>query len=221
MAFKRFKRFRRATRRKGRGGGFFNKKYSISQMASSALRGVSYLRGLVNAEMYKLDTPFTGGVGGGSLTSVIALAQGDGAGARTGNSVFVRSINWKGSVSRTTAGNAVQVIRFGILMDTQQIGDTTPTYTDVYGADNPYAHLNANTVGRYKILSTKTVILDTVQKLGVPFEINLPMKHHVRYNGTASTDVQRGGLYIFACSDQASANYPTFLSEVRLSYHDN
>ena len=218
---RRFKRFRRATRRTGRKTGFFNKKYSISQMASSALRGVSYLRGLVNSEMLKLDTAFTGGVGGGSLTSIVPLTQNDSASGRTGNSVFVRSVNWKGSVSRTTAGNAVQVIRFGVLMDTQQLGDTTPSYTDVFSADNPYCHLNASTVGRYKILSTKTVILDTVQKLGIPFEINLPMKHHIRFNGTASSDIQKGGLYIYACSDQASANYPTFASEARLSYHDN
>ena len=43
---------------------------------------------------------------------------------------------------------------------------------------------------------------------------------HIRYNGTADTDIQKGGLYILFISDQAS-DYPTCDYQTRLGYHDN
>lgn len=222
---RRFRR-RRVIRRKRRGGGWgrwFRKNVTPGQAASAALRGVEYLRGLVNAELFKYSQTFSAQTvtSGGAMTALHAIAQGDGDGARTGNSIFARSFNLMGRLAYTTGGNAQQTIRIAVIMDRQQVGDTAPAYTDVYSQALPWAHLNAATVGRFKVLWTRTFVVDPVGKTGLPFKINIPMRHHIRYNGTAGTDIQKGGLYLAYISDQSTANYPLLDAEYRLSYHDN
>lgn len=222
MAYKRFRRFRRYPKRKGKSSSWYTKKYSVSQLAQKAIKGVNYIRGLVNSEMYKLDTAVTGTVpDSGAVTHITALAQGDGEGARTGNSIFVRSINWKGQVYRTTSGNANQTFRVMVIMDNQQLTDSSPGVTDILQSATVYSHLNKNTVGRFSVLANKVFMLSSTGDLGKNLNINIPLKHHVRYNGSASTDIAKGGLYVLCISDQASANYPSIQSEVRVSYHDN
>jgi len=217
------RKFRKSSKKSNRkSGGFLNRKYSAMDLAKSAYKGVKYIRGLVNSELYKKDTTLSGGItDAGALLHVTDVAQGDGSGARTGNSLFIKSLNWKGQAYRSTAGNAAQAIKLAVVMDTQQIGDTTPSYTDVWSAANCYSHLNANTVGRFRILATKNIALSVTGDLIKNFEFNIPMEHHVRYNGSASTDVQKGGLYIAYITDQSGSNYPVLASECRISYHDN
>lgn len=222
MAYKRFRRFRRYPKRKGKSAPWYAKKYSVSQMAQKALKGVNYIRGLVNSEMYKLDTAVTGTVpDSGSVTHVTAIPQGDGEGNRSGNSVYVRSLNWKGQVFRTTSGNANQTMRIIVFCDNQQITDSSPGVTDLLQSATVYSHLNKNTVGRFSILANKVFMLSSTGDLGKQVNINIPLKHHVRYNGSATGDIARGGLYVLCISDQASTNYPSIQSEVRVSYHDN
>lgn len=183
---------------------------------------IDKIKGLINSEMYKFDVvnsavnmPDTG-----SLTGISAIAQGDGSGARTGNSVFARSVNLKGAITWNSTSASPQVARCSIVMDKQQVGDTTPGYTDIYSAAGPYSHLNANTVGRFKVLYTRTFELNS-QTQQIPFQINLPMRHHIRYNGANTTDIQKGGLFLVFTSSQATNNFPTISYDCRLSYHDN
>jgi len=207
-----------------RKGAWYNKRYSAIDMGKMALSQIWKLKGLVNSEMYKLDTAISGqNIDGASpyITHLTAVGQGDGDNQRSGNSIFVRSFNFKGAISRTASGDAAQVIRLSVIQDIQQVSDTTPTVTDVYEGTSPYAHLNSATVGRYKVLWSRTYTLDTANRLVTAVQINLPMRHHVRYNGTGTTDVQKGGLYMIASSSQATNHFPAINGEYRLSYHDN
>lgn len=220
-----FRRRRRRPQRRSewsRWGSWVRKGVSVGEMAAGALRGVGYLYGLVNSELYKLDTAITGSLPDtAGVNSLVAIAQGDGVNARTGNSIFVRSINWKGQCFRTTSGNAGQTVKLALIMDTQQVGDTAPAFSDIYQSTTPYSHLNSSNVGRFKVLASKIICLSSTGELIKNFEINVPMRHHVRYNGTASTDIQKGGLYVAYVSDQVTTNYPSLQSTVRVSYHDN
>lgn len=216
-------RFRRRGRA-GRGGAWRRFGAKAGSLAYAAWRGVQKIRGLVNSELFKFDSTFTAS----NITQETPLvqplhgiAQGDGDNARTGNSIYCRAWNLKGILYRSTSGDQSQQVRFSVVMDTQQVGDTAPAYTDIYEQALPWAHLNSNTVGRFKILWTRTYTLDVVKSLSVPININIPMRHHVRYNGVNGTDVQKGGLYLCAVSSQGSANYPILTGEYRLSYHDN
>lgn len=191
-------------------------------MASAALRGLNKVRGLVNAEMYKFDSSIAVNIADtGTVQPLTQIPQGDGDNQRTGNSIFCRAWNLKGLLGRTTAGDSVQQVRLSVVMDTQQIGDTAPSITDIYESSSPYAHLNSNTVGRFKVLYSKNFILDAASGLGKNVNINIPMRHHVRYNGTSQSDIQKGGLYLVFSSTQTTSDYPTLTGEYRLSYHDN
>lgn len=179
------------------------------------------LKGLVNSEKYKFDTTVTGAVvPAGSIGSLVNVAQGDGDNARTGNSIFIRSLNWRGNVKWNTAGANVQIIRCMVFLDTQGIADTAPAVTDVIQTANVFSHLNVATVGRFKILRTFNLILNA-DSPAKEFEVNMPMRHHVRYNGTAGTDIQKGALFFLLITDEPGANQPTIASTCRISYHDN
>lgn len=210
------KRRRGFKRRRTGWGGYLRTGLSLA-------RQVWKLKGLVNSEMYKYDlvnqTPSPGTTG--TVTHLTSVAQGDGDGNRTGNSIFVRALNIRGHVQRNSAGSSVQIVRIAIIMDTQQIADSAPVFSDIYEGTDVLSHLNSDTVGRFKVLYNQVITLDSVSVPLRPFQINLPMRHHVRYNGVNGTDIQRGALYFVAVSSQASANYPAITFDARLSYHDN
>jgi len=224
----RFRKNRSSRRSYRRGGGsstwarWYQKGITPKESLEYAVQGVKYLSGLVNSEMFKLDTAFSAAaLTTGAVSHVTAVQQGDGDSQRTGNSIFVRSYNLKGSIVHNAAGSNTQFVRVSVVQDKQQIGDTVPAYTDVYESASPYAHLNSNTVGRFKILYSRTYIVNNNDKTSCLLNINIPMRHHVRYNGTAGSDIQKGGLYICTSVDEPTANMPTWSGEMRLSYHDN
>lgn len=224
MAYKRrrttrrpMKRRRGFKRRRTGWGGYLKTGMSLA-------RQVWKLKGLVNSEMYKLDTVWAPAAMTNGFCSLIPkIAIGDGDSDRTGNSVFVRAFNFKGQLTHNAAGVNNQVVRVSVIIDQQQIGDTSPSYTDIYESVSPYAHLNSVTVGRFKVLWTQTYVVNNYDKNLALININLPMRHHVRYNGSATTDIQRGGLYICASCDEVGTadKFPTIAGEHRVSYHDN
>ncbi len=223
---KRFVR-KRNFRRRGRKAAWYNKKYSAVSLGKLALRKIWKLKGLVNSEMHKHDVVFTGDnmTITGSLTHITGVAIGDSYSTRTGNSMYVRAVNIQGTITWNSAGGGVQMCRMMIIQDTQQVGDTAPGVFDVLDnitSVNPYsAHLNPTTVGRFRILRDYKVALDGVSSAVSKVNINLPMRHHVRFNGVNGTDIQRGGLYILLCSNKPTSNYPIFYADCRVSFHDN
>lgn len=199
---------------------WYNRRYNALQLASKAAKGVWYLKGLVNSELLKLDvgastTPTN--VTSQSLILMNGIAQGDGDGQRTGNSIFMRSINTNLFFEKNTSATFTY-IRIMFVQDTQQIADTTPTVADVLDSD--YAsHLNKNTVGRFKVLMSKIITLNPNYP-STAKKFNYATRHHIRFNGSASTDVQKGAIYMLLLSSEAT-NTPTVRYNSRLSYHDN
>lgn len=215
---------RRKTYRKKGSSGFGGMSLSSAwKTAKWAANAAWKLKGLVNSELKKVDYTAAGTnvTNAGTVVDLNNIGQGDTDNARNGNSLYVRSLNWKGYLARPTAGDVVQCVRLVVFMDTQQVGDTAPTLNNVLDNITPYSHLNSDTVGRFKILCNKVLTLDTAKSLSQQFEINIPMRHHIRYNGTTGTDVQKGGLYLGFLSTQGTSNYPTISYEARLCYHDN
>lgn len=224
MPYRRRPRYRRRRRYTPRSTGFFNTSKFTPQkaysMAVQAAKDIWYIKGLINSEMHKLDngasiTPSNSNAQ--SLIPLAALERGDGDDQRTGNSVFVRSVNGNIFFEKNTSATFTYV-RMMIVIDTQEVADGTPSVAAVLQSD--YAsHLNTTTVGRFKVLASKVITLNS----NVPsrnHKINLPMRHHIRYNGSATTDTQRGQIYLLFISSEAT-NTPTCRYNLRLSYHDN
>lgn len=222
MPYKRFPRSRKPYMpRKRQGAAWYNKKYSTVDLAKRAWSMAKYLRSLINVEHQKAD--FTIVNGGQSTTPTVvhlsAIAVGDSEGSRTGNSILCKYLYMKGSILMNSSALATKC-RLIILRDKQQVGDTSPAMTDVYEGANTLAFLNKNTVGRFDILYDKTFNLDSVNNQIVLPDKYIRLNSHVRYNGTASSDVQKGGLYSICISDQAT-NVPTVSASARLMYIDN
>lgn len=219
-----YRRYRRYTRKRK----YVPKKkgtnwWGYARKGLSLARQVWKLKGLVNSEIFKHDVPISGDIPNTwTVNSLTSITQGDSYALRTGNSIYVRSVNWKGRVSFTASSGGLlsQVIRMVVFIDTQQQTDAVPNPADIFSANTIQTHLNPLTVGRYKILHNRLVVVDSVGQLEKCFEINIPMRHHVRYNGANSGDLQKGCIYT-ALLSTAPANFPTITSECRVSYHDN
>lgn len=204
---------------------FWNRKYSVRDVAEAAYKGVKYIKGLVNSELYKLDivgATSTFYSDGSAVTHMTPVAQGDGPAARTGNSILAKYLTIHGVATRTTSGDAVQQCRIVIVMDRQNIADeTNPGYSTVFTSASPNALINVDTAGRFTILYDNVFTLDTVKQLSKSFKINIPLNKHIRYNGTASTDIQKNSIWLMTISTQTVSNQPVFTYAARLGYHDN
>jgi len=214
---------KRTSRRGGGGGGWRN--ITAGQAYSYAKRGIKYIKGLVNSEMYKFDTTDVGV----NMTSSSAysanlssLVVGDADNNRTGNSVLAKCLSVRGTMVAATTANPFN-IRVVIVRDNQQIADTAPVYTDVFEGSTVYSFLKKSTVGRFTILYQRNINLSTSVNPTFNLNVNIPMQHHIRYNGTAGTDIQKGGIYImWLCDSPGGLNgNPVANYTARLSYHDN
>lgn len=157
----------------------------------------------------------------GMVIPMTSIAQGDAVAGRTGNSIFVRSINMKVYffLNPSTIGT---VFRMAIIKDNQQLSDTTPTITEIYGAASPSvtAPLNVNTAGRFSVLKSWFFAMDDSKTQFRLINHYHTLRHHVRYNGTSGSDVQKGGLYLVIWCNEGT-NAPTVQYDIRTSYHDN
>lgn len=215
MAFRRRTRFRR----RGRRAPWYRRKYNAVQLATKALRGLRYVKGLVNSEMFTATYSANINPASGTMLSLNQIAQGDGNGQRTGNSIFLRRINAHFTVvNNSTAGQVFH--RWILFIDKQQIGDTAPTATDVLESSDVRSSLNPLTAGRFVILKNwefATSQLSTDTKIIKYFK---DIRHHIRFNGTGATDIQKGGVYMLFMSNQ-STNTPAVSYNIKTSYHDN
>jgi len=199
---------------------WYNKKYSAKDVAIQALRNTQYLKGLVNSEMFHHDRAETAvNVGAsGVITNLVAIAQGDGPNQRTGNSLLIRNhlmrIRFSKDVSIPTT-----IIRYMLIQDTQQIGDTSPTVTDVLQVADVDSPLNLSAAGRFKVLLNKTVQLHSNSPI-YHKELYRSMYSHLRFNGSTSNDVQKNGYYLLMISDQSVAQ-PILDLYSRIGYRDN
>jgi len=215
------RRVRRFRRRGARGGmpRLSNLQRAL-WMAKLAWRGVRAIRGLVNAEKHFTDTSFSTAISNsGAITHLSAVAQGDTNATRTGNSIFSRMIFAQGVFTLNTSADE-DTVRVIVFSDKQQIGDTTPAVTDVLTSASINSPLNVTTLGRFQILKE---FRRTFTSAGVnrgTYKFAIPMRHHVRYNGTASSDVQKGGLFVLLIASQPT-NTLGHSAEWRLTFYDN
>lgn len=211
-------------RRSTRGTNYVRSISSGIKMARRAWTLATRLRRLVNVEIKKFDanTSATYVDSTGGLYPLCEVPQGDNDQTRDGKSIKPLSLLIRGEcINDATAKTTCT--RIMLLQDTQQIADTTPSVSDVLdGTLAPVymAPLNNETVGRFRVLADFRVMLDDAKVNRKPWTIYKKLVGHIRYNGIASTDIQKGGYYLLCVSDQAT-NRPTITFNSRLSFTDN
>ena len=162
----------------------------------------------------------------GLITGINFIPQGDDEGQRQGNSVLLRKVANQISIEKAVSVPST-LVKVMLILDLQQSPDVSPNVSDVIEPSQvattfaPMARLNKTTVGRFTILSSRLVYLNTFKTSAV-INLNKIMRHHVRFNGPASTDIQKGGIYLMTISDQANAiDAPLCRRTTRIQYHDN
>lgn len=202
---------------------WYNKKYSAQQLAVKAWKATKYLKGLVNSEMLHKDTTINFGGAQSNITSLVAIAQGDTDAGRTGNSILLRNIYMRGTlaINNSVIGNTR--VTLALVKDTQQTSDSTPAVADIFQSpSDPDSLLATGQFGRFKLLWRKTYVLTPIGGGRNVLSLNKYWKlyDHIRYNGSASTDIQKNGYYLVAISSESS-NYPAVTFNSRIGYRDN
>lgn len=215
---KRIVKRRRPVRKPNKIGAVASSAFNIAKAAWS---GIKFIKGLVNVEKHKLDTAFSTTFATTAGVSLInAIATGDGEGARTGNSILMKYAYLYFNMARNASSTAsTDFVRVVCVVDKEQVGDTTPGYDAVFESQAPLAMINKLNVGRFSILYDKTFNI-TANNPAITIKEMIPLNMHARYNGTASTDIEKNGVYIMFIGTNGT-NVPTFQGNVRLAYYDN
>jgi len=206
--------------RRGRKRPWYQKKYSVMEMAGKALAGVKYLSGLVNAELHLTEDELnaTSISSTGSVTNLVDIGQNDTASGRTGNSIFMRQVHAKGCLTIHPSATTT-FVRCMWVIDNQQASDTAPSITSILQNSTVESFLSANNLGRFTVLADRVYQLSQDKPMAF-IKYSRIMRHHIRYNGTSSNDIQKGGLYLVLVSNEPT-NTPTLSMVNRLRWYDN
>ena len=196
-------------------------KCTYTDIAMKAWKGVKALKGIINSELKYHDQVLgnTSASSTGTVIPLTSIAQGDTNATRNGNSILAKSLYMKYQIEFNAASTGGAVVKMWLVQDKQQIADTTPAYTDIFENTNVFSFLNKNNIGRFNILSSKTFTYDTA-KLQYQMEFTKQLNQHIRFNGTASTDLQKNHYYLVVATDILT-NVPNYLYASRLTYYDN
>lgn len=197
---------------------------SAWDVAKIAWNGVKYLKGLVNAELHTNDVYSTSTLDytNGVVVAINQIAQGDTSTDRNGKSILMKYISMRGIVYRNSA-NQNETIRLMIVMDTSGQG-TAPVLSDILALTGstgaPLSNLNKFANGRFKILWTRTFVVDNTTASQV-FKAFIPIAKHVKFDGPNATDYQKNAMFLVGCSDQTGANLPSYHAYIRQAFYDN
>lgn len=192
-------------------------------LARKAIRGYKYVKSLLNVERKFFDrydhtsiTPLNDGATLGHLTSV---STGVSASQRTGNSVLAKSLQFVANVKQNGAQTSPTHCRLIIFVDREK---PTATVTDLLTSSSIDSNFNINNRDRFRILMDRKFICNVVGTAGADHIIKFYKKlhHHVKYTGTADTNMDEGHIFYLALSDQG-ANVPTWYLSSRFYYIDN
>lgn len=147
----------------------------------------------------------------GAVVHMSAIGQGDGQTNRTGNCITVRKIDVGLAVSRnsvyTPNGPGNTRFRWAVVVDKEQIADTAPVALSVFEfpstvtVDFPQS---AN-LERFRFLYVSPCIdlqqmafnsVTAVPQISNCFKYHWSGEIKVGYNGSATTDIEKNGIYI-------------------------
>lgn len=154
-----------------------------------------------------------------------AIAQGDTNTSREGIKITAKSLYIRGTLVQTGQDSVCRMVAF---IDRQQVADSDPTISQVYGDGTippVYAASNLLYSGRFQILMDKMFALDASDKpninLNYYIKLNKGKGVNVRYNGSTATDIQKNGIYVMFISNVTAANTgPLFYGQCRLGFTD-
>jgi len=171
----------------------------------------------------------------GGIVHITSIDQGDSVLTRTGNTINVTDIACRAVIVNAADNANSDNCRFLVVVDRQQVADTLPAPGDVisdgFFTANPVINLpNVANLERFRILHSSwlyelrrvepDLVADT---FGPPtqssyYEFNWKGNLKVSYNGTASSDIEKNGIYFIVLTD--NANTVDIAGVARVGYTD-
>lgn len=156
------------------------------------------------------------------LVNCTQLAAGDGADTRSGLQIHAKYVKIRGTLYQHPSGSRTQV-RVILARANQQVADSTLSYagfsspqgTEVMSDIVPTPDTEKNFA---RILYDRTFVMGTKQD-SYSFTIKKKLGFDVGYNGSASGDIQKNGLYLFGISNEAT-NTPSIYLQSTLEFLD-
>ncbi len=194
--------------------------------AQKALAMAKYVKGLVNVEFKELDlarttTAVTSGV---IITSPSLVAQGDTKSSRSGNSIRLKSIQWK-AIFKIDASAVATYCRCMIVLDRQVNGATFAIgdlVEDASISDFMVSPRDTDNANRFSILWDRLVPLNISGNQTASFSMRKKLNYVVNFDGTtaAVTDLTSNGIFLVIASDEAT-NAPLITDFCRIRFVDN
>jgi len=140
----------------------------------------------------------------GSITLLSNVGAGDGVSQRDGHQIVPRYLILRMNLAHDSTVN-VSACRVMIFQDKQQVGDSTPGVStllyDNTGNLGTISPLSELTKTRFKVLKDSTMLMDYYNRTKqITWKIKL--SGYIEYNGNATTDIQKNGIYMLVISDQ-------------------
>lgn len=205
MPYKR--RYRRKRNYRKKGG-------KVAKMASKALTLAKTLRRQVEYKFHA-NQPARTLTTVGAVDDLCQIAEGDSSLQRTGLKISPTSLFMKIRIRHGNDGATPPVLdpqgclsRIIVVRDLQQEPDAPPVVNDLLIAGtnlvmSPYQRLVRN---RFEILFDKTYKTSPNASNSVVYDtkyLKLSSKRPIYYNGSAATDIQKNGIYMFQLCDDA------------------
>lgn len=215
MAFK--KKFKRGWNKFSK----FMKKRDYST-AKKALTVALMTRKLLNVE-YKIKDYNPGGsvnvTNVGTVVLLNGIATGDLETTRDGNSILLKSILLRYSITRHI-NNHGETWRVMLVQDRQSNG-VAPAVTDILETAHPLSPLNDKNTNRFNILHSRMGTFTSSREDSTTDQFK-KLDFHTKYIGADATQSSVGynGLYILYVGSHAT-EYPTINYRTRIRYIDN
>lgn len=176
-----------------------------------------------------IDLAQTNITSSGAITHLTAISQNTTEVTRIGEDITVTKISIRGALSGQAnidpvTNNVPFYYRFFIVRDKQQVNDTVPAISDIFSSSNPVLALpSVSFADRFQFLWLSPVVSNQQYQTGTR---TLIANHDwfgtikVGYNGTASTDIQKNGIY-FGILTSDTGSVVDFTGSARVVFTDS
>lgn len=207
---------------------WYNRKYSALQLASKALAGVRYMKGMINCEKkYHIAYTNVAPTTSGTLACLTLIAQGDTATTREGNSILARSILLnmdivKNSNVTDTKCRIILLQDTGFSVDAATLATTNILESSLVGTQySPMAPIAQNTNGRFKVIRNWSFTLNS-NFMTKRIHEYVKIYTHIKFDGTDATtgSLNKNPFYVLMVSDQ-DTYMPAIELVSKIGFYDN
>jgi len=226
MPFRRSSLLRRKSFRPRRfkKSGWFNRKYSVKQLALKAWKGIKTLRGMVNVEKKFISTTISESPGSTAVLNCLNIcSQGNDDNNRQGDSILAKHCTILGNLTVNASNTGSDVVRCIVFVDKENRG-AFPSATDLLTSSSVNSQKSLDNLDRFVTLKDMRFVLtpSTGVRPQVPFKIYLPLHTHLKYAGNAGdiTDVRQNSIFILWLGIE-NTNKTVISATTRLAFYDN